>query len=526
MINQVIKTKDILLNKLRQDNFSSEPNEDIYLLVEEPDFIALIPQLPNLNMTLISLFCTEGFKGSGGFTLFYAFEKRGYSNLIFLLRQLDSHLSTSVAEYFPSACWFEREIKDGFGIEFSRAFDQRRLFLHEAYPPNFHPLRKSFKNQDITQLRKNQATTEPYRFKEVKGEGVYQVPVGPVHAGIIEPGHFRFSVIGETIFNLEIRMFYKHRGIEKLAEGKTPDQGVTIAETISGDETVANATAFCLAIENISMIAAPDRAWYLRTILLEMERIYSHLGDLAGMLVDVAFPVGASDFHILREEILRYNDILTGSRFMKGVLCPGGLKKDIPARALMIFDDYLNTFQPRFQKAYKFARTRDSVIDRLETTGVIKKELISPLNITGPAARASGANIDCRVDHPYGIYPLLEIQKRTAEKGDVLARFEVKAAEILDSTNIIQKLIREIKPGEVLTKSRIRDGYASVLVEAARGQNFHWVNIQDGLIDRYKVRTASFCNWQAIEHAVMGNIIPDFPLINKSLNLSYAGTDL
>jgi formate hydrogenlyase subunit 5 len=162
----------------------------------------------------------------------------------------------------------------------------------------------------------------------------------------------------------------------------------------------------------------------------------------------------------------------------------------------------------------------------LETTGVIRKELINPLNITGPAARASGVDIDTRTDHPYGIYSCLEIRKRTGQNGDVLSRFEVKAQEIEDSVNIIQKLIVDIKTGKVNFEVKIRDGHSLAMVEAARGQNFHWVNIQNGLIDRYKVRTASFCNWQAIEHAVIGNIVPDFPLINKSLNLSYAGTDL
>ena len=175
----------------------------------------------------------------------------------------------------------------------------------------------------------------------MKGDGVYHVAVGPVHAGIIEPGHFRFSVIGEPIFNLEVRMFYKHRGLEKLAEGKAPDDCVKIAETISGDETVANAVAYCIAVEKICGTEVPKRALQLRTVLLELERIYSHLGDLAGMCVDVAYPVGASPFFILREEILRQNDNLTGSRFLKGAVTVGGLTKDLSAEALKQLSTYL-----------------------------------------------------------------------------------------------------------------------------------------------------------------------------------------
>jgi Ni,Fe-hydrogenase III large subunit len=445
---------------------------------------------------------------------------------VILKRTLEGNEAASIAEYFPSAGWFEREIRDGFGVEFSNAVDKRRLFLHEVYPHDFHPLLKSFKNQDITENRQAMSGTENYIFKEVKGSGVYQIPVGPVHAGIIEPGHFRFSVIGETIFNLEVRMFYKHRGLEKLAEGKTPAEVVIVAETISGDESAANTEAYCLAVEKIAQCRVPERASYLRTILLEMERIYSHLGDLAGMNVDVAFPVGASDFLILREEILRFNENLTGSRFLKKVFCPGGLKRDIGSRDLLKLNFYLDSFGNRLKRASDYIHRTNSVFDRLVTTGVIKKEIIQPLNISGPAARAAGVEIDTRIDHPYGIYHFFDLAKRTAEKGDVLARFEVKTAEILDSIEIIQKSISALKSGSVKAEIFIKDGYGLAVVESARGQNLHWVYIKNGLIERYKIRTASFCNWQSIEHAVIGNIVPDFPLINKSLNLSYAGTDL
>ena len=211
---------------------------------------------------------------------------------------------------------------------------------------------------------------------------------------------------------------------------------------------------------------------------------------------------------------------------MKGMICPGGLKKDIPTGGLVMLDTYLDNFINKFDKTINFIHRSDSVLDRLETTGVIRKELVNPLNLTGPAARASGAEIDTRADHPYGLYDRIEITKRTAVEGDVMCRFDVKAAEILDSIGIIQKQITNIKSSEIFTEPVIQDGCALSLVEAARGQNLHWVYIKGGVIERYKVRTASFCNWQAIEHAVMGDIVPDFPLINKSLNLSYAGTDL
>jgi formate hydrogenlyase subunit 5 len=499
-------------------------NNEIYLLMSDNNFKEAIKILNNKNYSLISLFCAENFEKHKGFTLFYVFENNEHKEIPVLERELDKNESFSIAKMFPSASWFEREIKDGFGIHFKDAYDKRRLFLHELYPEGFHPLRKSVENGYLK--NKIQQIEKEYEFKEVKGEGVYQIPVGPVHAGIIEPGHFRFSVIGETIFNLEIRMFYKHRGIEKLAEGRKPKDAVVIAETISGDETVANAVGFCSAVEKISDITIPKRALNLRTIILEMERIYSHLGDISGMIIDVAYPSGASEFFILREEIFRKNDELTGSRFCKDIISIGGLKKDIPQRALLNLLSYLHDFLRRFKTNIKLILSSPSVYDRFDTTGIISKDLIRPLNITGPAARASGKEADTRINHPYNNYDRLAIHSTSRTFGDVLSRFKVKAHEIQNSVEIISQMIKEVTKGDINMKKDIQDGYAVSLIEAPRGQNFHFVYIKDGKIDRYKIRTSSFCNWQAIEHAVIGNIVPDFPLVNKSLNLSYAGTDL
>ncbi len=235
---------------------------------------------------------------------------------------LDGESAPSVDCVFSSASWYERKIRDLFGIDFPGAFDRRRLVLHECYPEGgFHPMKKSVPNRPFSPVTAI-PPEEEYQFMPVEGgKGVYQIPVGPVHAGIIEPGHFRFSAVGETVVNLEVRMFYKHRGgIEKLAEGgKRPDECVAVAEAVSGDESVANALGFALAVERIAGVAVPGRAEYLRTIYAELERIHSHLGSLAGMLVDVAYPpVGASRFTVLREEIFRLNRDLTGSRFMRG----------------------------------------------------------------------------------------------------------------------------------------------------------------------------------------------------------------
>ncbi len=504
------------------DRIRAGPNHEHYVRIEEPEFESAVEHLAANKFVLISLFCCEGFTENAAQTLFYVFERR--SSILVLVRGVNGS-ATSIAGIYPAASWFERECCDGFGVEFAGAFDTRRLFLHETYPEGFHPLKKAFKNAPV--LTKDAIDpADEYPFREVSGEGVYQVPVGPVHAGIIEPGHFRFSVIGETIFNLEIRMFYKHRGIEKLAEGKSPQECVRIAEAVSGDESVANTTAFCMAVEKLSQIPVPARAWYLRTILLELERICSHLGDQAGMLVDVAYPLGANQFSVLREECFRENDRLTGSRFLRGMVCPGGLNRDIPKVSVDELAEFARQLRKRYRIGLKIVLSTASVIDRLATTGVIRPALLRPLNITGPAARASGGKVDVRQNHPYGIYDQFAPKPQRLRDGDVLSRFTIKASEIMDSLDLIERLVAAIPEGDVRSDAPIRDGYTLAMVESARGQNLCWVWIKDGVIERYKVRTASFCTWLAIEHAVQGNIVPDFPVINKSLNLSYAGTDL
>jgi formate hydrogenlyase subunit 5 len=511
---------------LGSDDFSSGispgPNREQYLQIQEAEFEPVIENLAAHKCVLIGLFCVQGFSPKSRFSLLYVFEKK--TSLLILVRATEG-TATSIARLFPTANWFERECRDGFGIEFEGAFDLRRLFLHETYPDNYHPLEKSVPNRPVPR-KKRVDPAEEYPFRTVHGDGVYQVPVGPVHAGIIEPGHFRFSVIGETIFNLEIRMFYKHRGIEKLAEGKNPEECIPVAEAVSGDESVANAVAFCNAVEKIAGIRVPERAWYLRTILLELERMYSHLGDQAGMLTDVAFPLGANQFSVLREDIFRMNADLTGSRFLRGMQKIGGLSKDIPAQDLQELLAFIRKFRTRYQVGLKIVLSTTSVFDRFLITGIIAKELLRPLNITGPAGRASGGKVDMRISHPYGVYDRFAPTPRRLYDGDVLSRFTVKAAEILDSADLIERIIAGIAEGPVCSEDPVTDGFTLAVVESARGQNLCWVWIRNGQIERYKVRTASFCTWQAIEHAVLGNIVPDFPVINKSLNLSYAGTDL
>ncbi|HII02320.1 TPA: hydrogenase large subunit, partial [Methanosarcinaceae archaeon] len=443
--------------------------DEAYVRLSEAGFERTALALAKRQFSLIGLFCAEAFEKEESFSLFYAFKQAGRVPVLVLVREAGREGKVaqvavpSIAEIFPSASWFEREVRDGFGLEFTGAFDTRRLFLHECYPEGFHPLKKAFKNGLIslqkTEAGKTEAGTaevgtnefgkpgEEYRFRQLKGEGVYQVPVGPVHAGIIEPGHFRFGVIGEPILSLEIRLFYKHRGIEKLAEGKSPSECVALAEAISGDESAANAVGFCTAVERVCGIQVPERAECLRAVLLELERVYSLLGDLAGMAVDVGFSLVASPFLILREEVFRQNEKLTGSRFLRGIMIPGGLKKDIPDSALKELPPFFAKFSRTFESAFERAMSSSSLIDRFATTGVVKKGLIVPLNLTGPLAKASGCPADTRLNRPYGAYGHFAPGPSVRKGGDVLSRYEVKADEIRESLKLIDCLVEKMPEG-------------------------------------------------------------------------------
>ena len=252
---------------LSKERFRENKVGELCLSSDGEEFKQAISSLSSAGFTMVCMFAAEDVGRHRGITIFHVFEKSGYREFLVLGKSLSAEKTQSIVMEFPAACWYEREISDGYGIEFAGSPDTRHLFLHEGFPSKFHPLRKSFKNGSI-KTNISSPPHEAYVFKQVHGEGVYQIPVGPVHAGIIEPGHFRFSVIGETIFNLEIRMFWKHRGIEKLAEGKSPDQVVALAQSISGDETVANSWAYCMAVERISGMNVPlERnicAWYSR----------------------------------------------------------------------------------------------------------------------------------------------------------------------------------------------------------------------------------------------------------------------
>ena len=509
-------------------------NNEIHFNVELNDMPKICDHVyKNLNARLATMICSDERKNGIGFTIRYVFEKDDI--FIFITVSTGQDFSfPSIASQIPAATLYEREIKDMFGLIPTGNPDTRPLVLHEHWPDDTFPLRKEF---DLHTKAKRQE--REYPFLRVQGEGINEIPVGPVHAGIIEPGHFRFSILGENIINLETRLFYTHKGIEKLAESMKLDDALFLSERIAGDESVANSSAYCQAIEKIAHVEIPNRAKKIRVIFGELERIYNHIGTLAGISTDASFPFGSARLNILKERMMQLNESLCGSRILFGVNRIGGVRRNITDENKKLILETLSEVSSDFEKVISLLKSKSSFMDRLRSTGTIPKKAAYDLGVVGIVARCVGIDVDTRYDHPYASYYLhnhktsqqkmqhqIEMEKRT---GDALTRFEIRVKEVIESIDIIKESLDLdddalfVNIPEHLEPFRSALGYA----ESHRGQTLHWIMIgENNSISRYKVRTASFCNWSIIEQAVLNDIVPDFPLVNKSLDLSYSGNDL
>ena len=498
-------------------------NNEHYLTVNKDAAVHICDYLYHtLNFPLILIFAVDERAKDGCFKIHYVFSCQ--SDLFIIIKIKIEEKSpgfTTLTHKIPAANWYEREIQDMFGLVPVGHPDPRRLIHFEDWPAGLYPLRKDF---DIR--TKPPRVKGEYIYRRVEGEGVYEIPVGPVHAGVIEPGHFRFSVAGEPILNLEIRHFYTHKGVEKLFENMRLDKAVFLAERISGDNSASHAVAFCQAVEKIAGVDIPPRAKYTRTILLELERIYNHFGDIAGISTDVAYPFGAAHANKLKEQVMQLNEKVTGSRLLRGMNAIGGIRRDIGDKKEMILNE-LDSLQKDFMELMELLISSPSVADRIETTGRISNEIAKGLHVVGPAGRASGIDSDIRRDHPYASYHKLDFKVPVIKAGDVNARTNVRTYEVYESISLIRQALSGLHGSEIRTNiSKIPDGCALGYTESPRGETFYWVHISNGRIERCKVRDPSFCNWLAIEYAVLDNIVPDFPIINKSLSLSYSGNDM
>jgi Ni,Fe-hydrogenase III large subunit len=433
----------------------------------------------------------------------------------------------SQSPYYWAADRPERNIQDMFGIRFEDHPDPRRWTRHRAWDENTHPLRKGFPAEG----RQSEQTPpdNDYAFLKAHGASVYEIPVGPVHAGIIEPGHFRFQAIGETVLHLEERLGYVHKGIEKIAEGRDPAGLARLAGRVSGDTTVGHAWAACLAMERAAGIAAPPRAAFLRGILAERERVINHLWDLGALCNDVGFGFGYYQFGRLRELWLRENQASFGHRLLMDRVMPGGVACDLGPDAAKRIRQAIVALRKELDELITILDANSSLEDRFLTAGLLSTELATALGALGFVGRASGQSFDVRKDAPYPPYQQLKVRVPMEDQGDVSSRFWVRHKELRIGLRLLEQMLDGIPAGELIEPWIIPDADAEgfAAVESWRGEILCFVRFgANNTISRYWPRDPSVVNWPALEKLVLGNIVPDFPVCNKSVNGSYSGHDL
>ena len=429
--------------------------------------------------------------------------------------------------HYPAADRPERHIQDMLGVAFLDHPDPRRWTRHKAWSDTDFPLRKDFPVAGIAT-----SPTPPddsYHFLQAHGAGVYEIPVGPVHAGIIEPGHFRFQAVGEMVLNLEERLGYVHKGIEKIAEGRDAVGLARLAGRVSGDSTVAHTWAACMAMEHAAGIEIPARAAHLRALMCERERVANHLGDIGAILNDVAFTFGFYQFGRLREQWTRLNQQAFGHRFMMDRIVPGGAAAAITDQMTTAMQAQIAAMRPEIGKLMEVVYDNASVEDRLLDAGTLAPELAREFGALGYVGRGASAAFDVRRDAPYPPYDRLTVDVPVFHYGDIAARLRVRAEEIVASFNLIEQLLATMPGGpfNVDWKTPDPDAEGFGIVEGWRGEIVTFVRFgTDGRITRFFPRDPSWLTWPVLEKLIRNNIVPDFPVCNKSVNGSYSGHDL
>ena len=429
-----------------------------------------------------------------------------------------------LAPLFPGAARMQRAVYDLLGLAAENARDQRPWLAHGAWPPDYHPLRHDWSGQEAFDR-----PLQPYPYVRVAGEGVHEIAVGPIHAGIIEPGHFRFSVVGEKVLRLEERLGYTHKGIEKRFERMPATDGYRLAGRVSGDSTVAYAWAYGMAVESALDCEIPARAAWLRALLLERERVANHLGDLGALGNDAGLAFGLAQFSRLREDWLRLNAELFGHRLLMDRIVPGGVAVDVSERAATQLREQCDAVETAVATLETLYEEHAGLQDRFMGAGRVTPQLAAQLGLCGLAGRASGQTRDLRVDHPTAPYDKLGVRLISDVEGDVAARVRVRFREIGESLQLLPAILAGMPDGEIWSEPLKATGTSLGIgwVEGWRGDVLVALEVgADGAIRRCHCHDPSWQNWPVLEHAVIDNIVPDFPLINKSFNLSYAGQDL
>ncbi|HEV2547678.1 MAG TPA: NADH-quinone oxidoreductase subunit C [Stellaceae bacterium] len=426
----------------------------------------------------------------------------------------------SLASVRPGALRLERAISDLCGLEAAGSEDARPWLDHGQWPRR-HPLAAAPTPPDAPRA------PSAYAFLPVLGEGVHQIPVGPVHAGIIEPGHFRFHCNGEAVVRLEQRLGYVHKGTESLMAGKPVVAAAKLAGRISGDSTVATALAFARAVEAASATEVPSRAVWLRALMAELERIANHLGDIGAICNDAAFVFMQSEMTVLRERVLQTADAAFGHRLMMDRVIPGGVAHDLDAANATRLAALVRELRPRLAELMAIYDSKPSLVDRTVATGVVSHDLARRFAAGGFIGRASGRAFDARKRPGYPPYDALDFAVPVLSDGDVHSRLMIRAKEIEASLGLVEQILARLPAGAIVVPLAPRAGEGMALVEGFRGDILAWAALAaDGTVRRGHLRDPSWFQWPLLEAAIEGNIVADFPLCNKSFNCSYSGHDL
>jgi Ni,Fe-hydrogenase III large subunit/Ni,Fe-hydrogenase III component G len=430
-----------------------------------------------------------------------------------------------LAGVFPGAARMQRATTDLLGVLFDGAADARPWLDHGVWPADLRPLRRGAPPAPTG----SHPLPADYPFVAVEGDGVHEIAVGPVHAGIIEPGHFRFSVVGEKVLRLEQRLGYVHKGIERRFTEFAPLQAHRLAGRVSGDSTVAHAWTYCMALECACGTAIPERAQWLRALMLERERVANHLGDLGALGNDAGLAFGLAQFSRLREDWQRLSMRAFGHRMMMDRVVPGGVAANVPAELLRLMSEQCDSIEAEVTTLRGIYDEHAGLQDRLTGTGRVAPALAAQLGLGGCAGRASAQAHDLRCDQRWSPYDRLGARIVVHDDGDVAARVAVRFDETFESLRLIRRMCGELPPGAVSTEVVLpaTEAIGAGWVEGWRGEVFCALELDAaGCIRRCHAHDPSWQAWPLLEHAVIGNIVPDFPLINKSFNLSYSGQDL
>jgi Ni,Fe-hydrogenase III large subunit len=457
----------------------------------------------------------SGFWGEAGAVHMALLDETAGVLAVISLECADGHFP-SIARFHPPAIRLERAIRDLFGLSADDSPDERGWLDHGRWGVR-HPLGK----------RTSDAAVTRYAFLPAEGESLHQIPVGPVHAGIIEPGHFRFTANGETVVRLEERLGYVHKGIESLMAGADLARAAKLAGRTSGDSTVAYALAFARATEAALQIDIPPRAHWLRALMAELERIANHFGDIGAICNDASFSMIHAHCGVLRERVLRTADMCFGHRLMRDKIVPGGTAADLGAKNFEAIRALIRIVRETFPQLVTLYDDTASLQDRTVTTGILKPALARQFGAGGYVGRASSRAFDTRRTLAYPPYDALRFDVPVLDVGDVNARIWIRIREVEQSLSLIEQMISSLPDGPILAEIPCRAGEGMAVVEGFRGDILVWLRLDDaGRVQRCHLRDPSWFHWPLLEAVIEGNIVADFPLCNKSFNCSYSGHDL